>query len=174
MIPMAMVTAIIMIDKCCTIPTAVITLSSENTASSTTIWVITTQNAACTTGPSLGAWRPSNRSCSSMVPLNNRNIPPNIRIRSRPEKACPIMSNKGSVSVTIHAMDASKAKRISKASVRPTLRALLRCSGGSFSARIAIKTRLSIPSTISRITSVASPSHAEGSDIHSKIIWRSP
>jgi hypothetical protein len=29
---------------------------------------------------------PSSRSCSSIVPLNSRNTPPNIRIRSRPEK----------------------------------------------------------------------------------------
>ncbi|MNL88925.1 hypothetical protein D3C87_2189480 [compost metagenome] len=37
MIPTATITAIIMTERCWTMPTAVITLSSEKTASSTTI-----------------------------------------------------------------------------------------------------------------------------------------
>ena len=44
---MATTTAIIMMLKSCTMPTAVITESSENTASSTTICRITCQNTAC-------------------------------------------------------------------------------------------------------------------------------
>ena len=45
---------------------------------------------------------------------------------------------------------------------------------GSFSAKIAINTSLSIPSTISSTTNVAKPTHADGSDIHSKIIDVTP
>ena len=71
-------------------------------------------------------------------------------------------------------MAASNPKRINKARIKPTLRAVSRCSGGSFSAKIAIKTRLSIPSTISSTTNVAKPTHAEGSDIHSNIIKMTP
>ncbi len=87
-IPTAIVTAIIITDKSLTIPTAVITLSSENTASSTTICTITIQNTACTGFSSLWVSLPSMRSCSSVVPLNNKNTPPNSKIRSRPEKGC--------------------------------------------------------------------------------------
>src|SRR5690606_32214109 len=75
---------------------------------------------------------------------------------------------------TTQAIEASKIKRISRASIKPTIRAVLRCSGGSFSAKIAIKTRLSIPSTISRTINVSKPTQAEGSDIHSKIIRLAP
>ncbi|MNT06818.1 hypothetical protein D3C72_1415000 [compost metagenome] len=46
MMPMEKITAIIITDKCSTIPTAVITASSENTASSTTICATIGQNAA--------------------------------------------------------------------------------------------------------------------------------
>ena len=46
MMPMAMTTAIIMIARWSTMPTAVITESSENTASSTTICVTITQKLA--------------------------------------------------------------------------------------------------------------------------------
>ena len=84
------------------------------------------------------------------------------------------MWNNGLVSVTTQAMDANKIKRIPKAKISPRIRAVLRCSGGNFSAKIAIKTRLSIPNTISSTTKVAKPTHAEGSDIHSKIIECSP
>ena len=84
------------------------------------------------------------------------------------------MEKIGLVSVTIHAIEASKIKRIPSARRSPMILALSRCSGGSFSAKIAIKTRLSIPKTISNTTSVANPIHAEGSDIHSKIMMHTP
>ncbi|MCY1433336.1 hypothetical protein D9M71_493630 [compost metagenome] len=44
--PMEIITAIIITDSCSTMPTAVITASSENTASSTTICATTGQNCA--------------------------------------------------------------------------------------------------------------------------------
>ena len=167
-------TAIIMTERCFTIPTAVITLSSENTASSTTICTITIQNVACTGFSSFSIGLFSRRSRSSMVPLNSKNTPPNSKIRSRPENGWSKIWNSGLVRVTTHAIEASKTNRIHSASNKPTIRAVLRCSGGNFSARIAIKTRLSIPKTISSTTSVNKPTHADGSDIHSKIIIVSP
>ena len=50
---------------------------------------------------------------------------------------------KGLVNVTNHEIIDSKPKRIIKAKDKPIIRALSRCSGGSLSARIAMKTKLS-------------------------------
>jgi hypothetical protein len=72
-------------------------------------------------------------------------------------------SNSGFVSVTIQEMTDSSPRRITSASDRPIRRALSRCFGGSLSARMAINTRLSIPSTISRTISVNRPAQIEGS-----------
>ncbi len=69
----------------------------------------------------------------------------------------------GFVSVTIQEMTDSSPRRITSASDRPIRRALSRCFGGSLSARMAINTRLSIPSTISRTISVNRPAQIEGS-----------
>ena len=165
--PMEITTAIIMTDKCSTMPTAVITASRENTASSTTICATIGQNMAYTAFDLRSATWPSNRSCNSIVALNNRNRPPNSMIKSRPEKDFSNTSNNGSVSVTIHEMLASRPKRINRASVRPITRARSRCSGGSLSARMAINTRLSMPSTNSSTIKVNRPSQAVGSAIHS-------
>ncbi|CPP66718.1 Uncharacterised protein [Bordetella pertussis] len=164
----ATTTAVIMMLRSCTMSTAVITESSENTASSATICTITCQNAAyCVRPPPPACALPSTRSCSSMVPLNSRNSPPRMRIRSRPDICAPHTVNSGAVSVTTQAMLASRPSRISKASVRPIMRARLRWCAGSLSARMAMNTRLSMPSTISSTIRVASPSQAVGSVIHS-------
>ena len=88
-------------------------------------------------------------------------------MRSRPEK---VFSNKvinGSVKVTNQEIANNNPKRINNAKDKPITRALSRCSGGNFSARIAIKTRLSIPNTISRIISVIKPTHIPGSNKNS-------
>ena len=58
---------------------------------------------------------------------------------------------------------------MTKASDKPIIRALSRCSGGSFSARMAIKTRLSMPSTISKTIRVKSPTQIPGSNKNSII-----
>ena len=107
-----------------------------------------------------------------MVALNNRNRPPNSMIRSRPEKDFSNTSNRGSVSVTIHEMLASRPRRINSARVRPMTRARSRCSGGNLSARMAINTRLSMPSTNSSTIKVSRPSQAVGSAIHSIMLTR--
>src|SRR5690606_128341 len=89
------------------------------------------------------------------------------KIKSRPEK---VQSNRvinGLVKVTSQAMANNRPRRINNASERPMTRALSRCSGGSFSARMAIKTRLSIPNTISRIIRVIKPSQIPGSNKNS-------
>ncbi|MCY1521311.1 hypothetical protein D9M68_561200 [compost metagenome] len=168
MMPIAMTTAIIMMARWSTMPTAVMTESSENTASSTTICVTITQKLAYTRGPEEPpCWLPSRRSCSSMVPLNSRNRPPIIRIRSRPENDSGPMENRGAVSVTSHDMTDNRPRRMMSARLRPMMRARSRCAGGSLSARMAMKIRLSIPRTISRTTRVSKPTHAVGSSSHS-------
>src|SRR5699024_3833977 len=57
--------------------------------------------------------------------------------------------------------------RINKARVKPVTRARSCCAGGNLSTRMAIKTRLSIPRTISKTTEVSYPTQAEGSSSHS-------
>src|SRR5690606_23186528 len=113
---------------------------------------------------------PSTRSWSSTVPFISRNMPPTIRIRSRCEKANGPTKSQGSVSVTNHDMTESNTRRMSSASDSPTTRARSRSRGGSFSTRMAMKIRLSIPRTISNNTSVSNPAHADGSAIHSNIM----
>src|SRR6187402_2750658 len=79
----AMTTAAIITATCSAIPTAVITESSENTMSSSRIWVITPANeaarrpGACSSSPSSLRW-------ISCVLFAMRNRPPTMRIRSRP------------------------------------------------------------------------------------------
>src|SRR5476651_742763 len=102
-----------------------------------------------------------------MVALNNRNTPPNSMIKSRPEKLLSNTSNSGCVRVTNHEILASRPRRISNARDNPINRARSRCSGGSLSARIAINTRLSMPSTSSSTIKVNRPSQAVGSANHS-------
>ena len=99
----------------------------------------------------------------AVVALNSKKIPPSSMMRSRPEKEKSAMVISGFVSVTIQEMTDSSPRRITSASDRPISRALSRCFGGSLSARMAINTRLSIPSTISRTISVNRPAQIEGS-----------
>ena len=126
MTAMATQTAVIITHSSSTMPTAVMTLSSENTASSTTIWTMTCQKTAWTILPCFGLWSPSRRSCSSSVPLAIRKTPPRMRMMSRPEKENVAIENSGCVSVTIQEIENSNAMRINNASVRPITRALLR------------------------------------------------
>ena len=88
-------------------------------------------------------------------------------MRSRPENVQSKRVISGLVNVTNQEMANNKPKRIKSARERPTTRALSRCSGGSFSAKIAIKTRLSIPKTISNIIRVSKPTHIPGSNKNS-------
>src|SRR5690606_27084280 len=151
-------------------PTAVSTASSEKTASSTTICSTIAPKPAGMRGPDACVAFPSPRSWSSTVPFSRRNSPPMIRIRSRCENDSRPMENQGSVSFTNQEMTDSSARRMPSASDKPTTRARSRWSGGSLSTRMAMKIRLSMPSTISSRTSVNRPAQAEGSDIHSNSI----
>ncbi|CPM70098.1 Uncharacterised protein [Bordetella pertussis] len=90
-----------------------------------------------------------------MVPLKSRNRPPSMRIRSLPENDIGPTENHGVVSVTSQDITDSRPRRMSSARLSPTMRARSRCAGGSLSARMAMKIRLSIPSTISRTTKVS-------------------
>ncbi|VVP32274.1 hypothetical protein PS732_04450 [Pseudomonas fluorescens] len=102
-----------------------------------------------------------------MVALNSRNTPPNSMIRSRPEKLLSNTSNSGCVRVTSQEILANKPRRMINASDRPMIRARSRWCGGSLSARIAMNTRLSIPSTSSSTIKVNKPNQAVGSANHS-------
>jgi len=62
---------------------------------------------------------------------------------------------------------ASIIRRTTMARLSPMIRARSRSAGGSLSARMAMKIRLSIPRTISKTTRVASPIQIVGSVIHS-------
>ena len=83
--PTAITTAITITVNSSTMPTAVMTESSENTASSTTIWTITCQNAAGARARPLRAARPFQALVQLRRALVRRNRPPAIRIRSRPD-----------------------------------------------------------------------------------------
>src|SRR3954449_11098509 len=86
---------------------------------------------------------------------------------SRQENARSNSSNTGAVSPMIQAIEASKASRLSTASARPSRRAESRRSSGNRPTRIAMKTRLSIPSTISSAVSVTRLAQIFGSASHS-------
>ena len=64
-------------------------------------------------------------------------------------------------------LSADTNTQITIASSSPVTRARSRCFGGSFSARMAIKTRLSMPRTSSITISVINPAQIDGSAIHS-------
>ena len=89
-----------------------------------------------------------------------------MRMTSRHEKPLPAIEKTVCVSPTIHAIVARSTSRVPSASVSPTLRASGRCACGSRSVRIAMKTRLSMPSTISSAASVTSETHTWGSVTH--------
>jgi hypothetical protein len=135
-------------------PTAVITESSENTISSSRIWMMMPTNDAaalalpCPSSPSSFSW-------ISCVLLAIRKRPPTSRITSRPEISLPSTTNHGVVSPITQVIDHSSARRMNIASDRPILRARARSSARSLPARIEMKTMLSIPRTISRTVSVA-------------------
>lgn len=144
-------------------PTAVMTESSENTASRTTTCAITFQNLPCP-APWLSSWGwPSSRSCSSEVALNSRKKPPSSRMIDRPDSATGPSVSSGLVSVMSHDIIDSSTMRITRASPRPIMRARSRSAGGSLLTRMAMKTRLSMPRTISSTTSVTSPIQMDGS-----------
>src|SRR5690606_41739496 len=64
----------------------------------------------------------------------------------------------------------NRIRRITSARDRPRMRALSRWWGGSFSASTAMNTRLSMPSTISRVISASRPAHTVGSESHSNMV----
>ena len=166
--PTAAITARNMMGRCFTMPTDVMTESMEKMASRITIWAITCQNAALVVFFCVSMGEPSRRSCISIVPLKRRNVPPPIRMKSRQEKPWPKRCTTGCVRLTTQAMTESRTRRVSRARPRPTRNACLRSDFGRVEARIEIKTRLSIPRTISSRIRVPSPAQAEGSATHAK------
>src|SRR5512139_3106248 len=79
------------------------------------------------------------------------------------------MTSAGVVSDIAQLMLASSPRRMPRASDKPITRPRSRWDGGSRSARMATKIRLSMPRTISSATSVARPTHTVGCAIHSMV-----
>ena len=117
MTSMAAMTASIITGIWSTMPTEVMMESSENTASRTTIWMMTCQKPERVGAEEYSAMPPSRRSCSSMVPLSSKKMPPPMRMKSLQEKALPKIVTRGSVRLTIQAMAESSTRRM--ASARP-------------------------------------------------------
>src|SRR3546814_1876622 len=90
-----------------------------------------------------------------------------MRIMSRAEKLNGPHCSKGAVSLISQDMTDSSTRRMTSASNNPVTRARSLTDGGSLSTRMAMKSRLSMPRTISRTTRVNSPTHAAGSSTHS-------
>ena len=168
-----MTTARIITGRCCAMPTAVMTLSSEKMMSKTAI---------CTSVP-LKLALPPLALCScvspvalewiSSVDLTSRNNPPPISTKSRPLKSRASTLNSGLVSPMIQLRLRSSSMRVNIASASPIIRARPRCASGKRPHKIAIKMILSMPSTISSPVSVARLIHASGEAIHSNIgfLW---
>ena len=152
-------------------PTAVMTLSSEKTMSSTAISAITTQKLACPLLAECSSCSPLTLEWISSVDLPMRKSPPKISTKSRPVIVKSNTLNSGLVSFIIQNNESSSAILVSIASESPKMRPLSRCSGGSLPTRIAINMMLSIPSTISSPVSVTSDSHASGEKIQSNIFF---
>ncbi len=162
-------------------PTAVRIESTENTMSSAMIWAMAAAKPSAALPLSGSSSSPLSPSGSmlwwiSLVAFHNRNRPPAIRIRSRPENAVsklgtplkpgsPVMprSITEACRVTSQPISISRQMRMIRARARPIRRAFCCCSGGSLFDRIAMNTRLSIPSTISSAMRVMSAAQAAGS-----------
>src|SRR6185369_11568691 len=84
-------------------------------------------------------------------------------MRSRQENPCPNSVNTGSVMRTISATVPSSASLSTNASAMPSRRALSRCDSGSLLVRMAMNTRLSMPSTTSMAIRVIRANQAAGS-----------
>src|SRR5690606_34176121 len=151
-----------------TIPMAVITESKEKTASKTTICATTAVKLAYTTlVDTVTSGLPSIFSCSSVTALYTRNKPPNNKIRSRPDKVQSNTVMNACVKVNHKARENNRTRRMNKARDKRMTRASSRCSGRRSSARMEMKTRISIPKTISRIIRVIKPTQIPGSSKNS-------
>ena len=129
MMPMAMMTAIIMMARWSTMPTAVMTESSENTASSTTICVTMTQKLAYA--------RPRRRAVAAalepLVQLHGALEQQEEAARHQDQVASGRrqgpMENSGVVSVTSQDMTDNRPRRMTSARLSPRMRARSRCEG---------------------------------------------
>src|SRR5260370_7891530 len=98
-------------------------------------------------------------------------------MRSRPLRPWPSTVNRGRVSPIIHEIVKNSAMRMPSAGVSPSRRAESCCLAGSRQVRIAIKTTLSTPRTISSAASVASatrPSAVRNASIVGGILPQRP
>src|SRR5690606_19346547 len=127
--------------------------STETTATPsplTAICAMTSQNDV--TGRvwmSAASASPMVASLISIEPFTSRKAPPRISTRSRTEMPWPNSWNRSLVRPASHASVSSSAMRVMQATAMPNLRATSRRCGGSLLTAMEMKTRLSMPSTIS-------------------------
>src|SRR5262245_28883046 len=160
---MAMTMAAIISSICWTSPIAVRIESSENTRSMSTNCTTTRVKleVARGAGPSLS--RCSTSPWISRVALAMRKAPPPIRMMSRQDTPMPNTVNSGAVSPISQVRPASIAIRKMKASESPIWRTRRASFGSQRDVRMEMKTRLSMPSTISSVLRAISASQACGS-----------
>uniref|UniRef100_A0A1A9UKN2 Uncharacterized protein n=1 Tax=Glossina austeni TaxID=7395 RepID=A0A1A9UKN2_GLOAU len=123
------ITAIIMIYKLLTIPTAVIIASSENIASNTTICTTIIQKLVYPRFTWILFSLCSSLSCNSVTDLNIKNSPPNIKIKSHPENIIFITVINGLVNVTTQEIKDNNPILIINAILKPIKRARSRFCG---------------------------------------------
>ena len=110
-----------MTPTCCTMPTAVITESSEKTMSSAMIWASTAPYDAATRAD-FSPSGPSSRPWISCVLFATRKSPPTISTRSRPLISAPVSgtAKSGFVRPMIQESDSRSRIRMIIARPRPT------------------------------------------------------
>src|SRR3954466_2579229 len=148
--------AVIITQSWLAIPTAVITESSEKTMSRTRICASTVPAAAGAAlfDESCDSF-PSSLACISCAAFATRNRPPPMRIRSRPENSFPDTVKRGAVSCISHDSVKSRPIRIPSARAMPVRRIRSRFPAVTRATRMAMKTMLSTPRTISIPVSVS-------------------
>src|SRR5262249_42644881 len=137
--------------------------SSENTISTSTSCVMTSQRAAFLGGGAATAARCSTSLWISRVPLTIRKGPPPIRMISRQDTPISNTVNSGSVRPISQVRPKSIMIRNTNASDRPICRTSRESCCSQREVRIEMKIKLSMPSTISSTDNVTSASQALGS-----------
>ena len=161
-----------------TMPTAVMTESSENTMSMTAIWAMMLQNSllppALMASPSVCGGASSSRASTSTKiscdALYSRNRPPSSSTRSRPLMPWPNTWNRSALRPITQLSENSSSRRVIMAKPRPSWRARLRNCTGRRPTSTEMKMMLSTPSTISSAVSMAKAIQTFGSSRNSMMV----
>ncbi len=159
---MAVTMAMTMMEISSTSPMAVITESTEKTASSMRICTSTANNVLGLEPCSSRVSGPSRLSWISVVLLASRNRPPPIRMKSRAVNGSPSSWKSSTSSDMIQAMRNSMTSRPRRAIPSPSRRASSRFFSGRLPERMEINRMLSMPSTISSAVRLNRATQASG------------